>query len=507
MLLIYLLSSVLIVLYTLVIGLGLTKILKKNFFYFPILFVVFLGGLSLILWSLKLQVWFLFIIPFLFLLWPFYQKVRKLKINERNILLFFLAVYFLYVIIQVFVPFYPLGRNWYHYYKYSLNVSESGHLSQFERNPLFSLIEGAFFTIFNSDFYVAQITTCLIGSFIVFPYFLLSKKFIRSKLITFSLLILIFNPFIVENTLYNWPKMLATMFILYFIWFILKGNRFASYISGVLSFLSHSLSLFFILPIYLISSIEKKEKWIKVFILFFLTVFGIILIKRISGYSSIFIYYPFAVNGWDVLIDKSTGEILQDFLSKPFYYHFLVRFVNLMNTIFPTIPILKLINQFMVLPVVELHRIFDITKVPLIYYYFHSVPGALTIGIYIFVIIACLNKKNLRFILTFMILPLLFAVSFFGWIKGGAIRDTLQPLIPLALILSVKGMGKHNKKIMYLVFLVMIVEMILFFILYDDFIHFSVENLKQIGDYEILRVETINKLIFKRDILVEYGYS
>jgi hypothetical protein len=504
MLLNYIFSSVLILFYSLVVGLGLTKILKKNFFYFPIFFTTLIGSLSLILFILNIYIWFLFLIPFLMLLLPFYQKIKELKKEETKILLFFIMQFFIYIILQLFIPFYPLGRNWVSYYKSSLNITEGNFQLDIGRNPLFNFIEGAFLNIFGKNFYIAQITTCLIGSLVVFPYFLLSKKILKKKLILFSLFFYIFNPFIIENILYNWARMLTTMFILYFCVFVIEKKYFFSYISAVLGFLSHSISLFFIFPIYLVYTIKKRKIWTKIFILFLLTflvitIVGKIVEKKYEYEKNIFIFYPFAVNGWEVLANKSTAEIFNDFFSKPLYYHFFVRIVNLANTILPTIPILKLINYFIGLPIVQLHKVIDFSKLPLIYYYYHSIPGALTTGVYIFFVLSAIQKKNRNLILTFMILPLIFEALTFGWIVPGLIKS-LQPFIPIAIILSVGKMGKYKKRMMYLAFLVMILEAIFFFYLYYNFISFSIENLKKMGDYETLGIETINRLIFKTSI-------
>jgi hypothetical protein len=129
-------------------------------------------------------------------------------------------------------------------------------------------------------------------------------------------------------------------------------------------------------------------------------------------------------------------------------------------------------------------------------------------GVYMFFVISIIKNIKIRlkegpnpnweFILLFIILPILIAVSFFGWIQAGIVRVALQPLIPIATIFAVNEMTKYNKKIVYIVFIIMIFELILFFVLYNDFIKFSVENLKSLGDYDTLSIETINKLVFNR---------
>jgi 4-amino-4-deoxy-L-arabinose transferase-like glycosyltransferase len=506
MLIIYLFSSILVLLYTLVLGIGLTKLLRKEFFYFPLIFSIFLGGLSFILWILKVQLWLVYLIPFFIFLWPFCQKVKKLNKNEKVLITIFILQFLFYVILQLFIYIYPLGRDWVNYYKFSLSISENSFQLKSVKPVFFCLFEGAFLTLFGKNFYIAQIVSSLAGALIVFPFYLISNKFLKSKFVYISLLFLIFNPFTIEGSLYNWSKMQVTMFVLYFTYFFLKNKHTGSYTSSISAFLSHGLSLCFVLPAYAIQSIKGKKQWLKLFILFLFSVITIILIKNYAGYNDSLIFYPFAVNGWEKVMGKSFWEVWPEFISKSIYYHFFVRIVNFLNTVFPVILVVKLLNYFVKLPILELHKVINFESLPIIYHYFHSLPGALTIGVYIFFVISIIKNIKIRlkegsnpnweFILLFIILPILIAVSFFGWIQAGIVRVALQPLIPIATIFAVNEMTKYNKKIVYIVFIIMIFELILFFVLYNDFIKFSVENLKSLGDYDTLNIETINKLVF-----------
>jgi len=500
----YLLLSSFSLLYSLIVGIGLLKLLKKRFVYCPIILVTFLAALSFIFCLFQVQIWFLYLIPLIILFLPFYRKIRKLERDEKKLLLFFIIQFYFYIILQILVPFYPLGRDWYMHYQSSLEISNNNIKFFGERNPIFNLIEGSFLTIIGKHFFVAQITTCLIGSFIVFPYYLISKRFLKQKFMTISFIFLIFSPFIIENTLYNWSKILDATFVLYFIYFVIEKKYVLSYVSGILAFLTHSQDLFFTLPIYFKKSF-KKRSWLKYFVLFIGTIFIIIFLKNIVGFSkNYWIYYPLAVDGYTNVLNKTTDQIIQGFLSKPFYYPIYVRIINLANTIFPTIPILKLINEFKSLPIIRLHKIVDINKLPLIYYYYHSVPGALTSGVYIFFIISVLKRRNTDFVLSYIMLPLIVVGLFFGWVMPGLARSS-QALIPLILILSVQEMSKYNKKIIGLLFLILIIETVFFFMLYNNFIGFSVKHLIEAGDYKILQLNTIHKLIFKRDLITEYN--
>jgi len=263
MLIDYLLLSSFVLLYSLIVGIGLTKLLKKKFIYCPIILLTFLAALSFIFCLFQIQIWFLYLIPLIILFLPFYRKIRKLERGEKKLLLFFVIQFYFYIISQILVPFYPLGRDWYMHYQSALEISNNNLKFFGERNPIFNLIEGSFLTILGKQFYVAQIATCLIGSFIVFPYYLIGKWFLKEKIITISFIFLIFCPSIIDNTLYNWPKMLDAIFILYFIYFVIKNKHVLSYTSGVLAFLTHTQDLLFTVPIYFKKTIENRN-WLKI---------------------------------------------------------------------------------------------------------------------------------------------------------------------------------------------------------------------------------------------------
>lgn len=497
MLMTYLLYIFLSLAYILIIGIGLSTFLKKDLFYFPVFLLSFISAISLILTVLKIQISVIYLLPIIFLLPYFFQGIKKINKEFRNLLVFFIFAFLLFSIFQIFIEYYPLGLDWYGWYLSSIYISNNDLISSLNssggRNILFSLVEGSFLTIFTKQFFVAQIVAPLISLMIIFPFYLLAKKILLSKIISFSLIILVFNPFVLENTLYNWPKLMVAMFILYFIIFSIEKKVFETYITGVLAFLSHSFAILYIVPFYVMLTFRQRI-WIKSLVLFILTLFFILSSSLLMKQRNNLIFYPFAVNGYEKLEGLSVNEIFEQFFSKPIYYHFFVRLITAANTFFPTIPFLKMIDIFFDIPLIGLHKIVDITKLPLIYYYFQSIPGGLTMGVYIFFIMSLFFKENKKFILTYILLPSIFIISFFGYAKPGS-RDVLAPLIPLIIVLSVKSMERFDNKIILAVLFVMIIELIIFSLLYFDFIGYfkQVAIERNINIYQIM---TINKLVF-----------
>ncbi|MFH8119300.1 MAG: hypothetical protein QXS37_00620, partial [Candidatus Aenigmatarchaeota archaeon] len=160
--------------------------------------------------------------------------------------------------------------------------------------------------------------------------------------------------------------------------------------------------------------------------------------------------------------------------------------VNLLNTIFPVIPVLKIINSILPLPIIYLHKTVNISTLPLAYHYFHSFPGNLTLFFSIFVFLGMIKiykiKKH-RILLILILLPLIFTDLFYGWIVPGLARQTLQPIIPLLILIGVWYINslEYRKFLFILVVLLTIVETIVFIYSYYSYFLFTWEFLDKIG--------------------------
>ena len=174
------------------------------------------------------------------------------------------------------------------------------------------------------------------------------------------------------------------------------------------------------------------------------------------------------------------------------YYIVGIRVINFVMTSFPTLLSLKLIDNFIELPIIHIQKIVDVSQVPLMYHFMHSIPGSLSTVVYLFSMIGLYklfysNKK----LFLLIVLPLIFALIYWGWIKAGIINDLLQPLIPLLIMVAIPQM--QNRQIMYLALAIMIIEGAIFAYVYYS----SIETfINTTTDPQMLSVDSINRLLF-----------
>lgn len=260
-----------------------------------------------------------------------------------------------------------------------------------------------------------------------------------------------------------------------------------------LGLLSHQLFLFYILTGFFVLYLLHKTKIFntKQFFMMCLIAFMILLpwflyLASCQALNTPFLYFPFAVEGYEKVLNITLPEVWQMFSSKPIYYIIGIRIVNLLNTIFPLILILKIINSIIPLPTIYLHKTVNISTLPLAYHYFHSFPGNLTLFFSIFVFLGMIKiykiKKH-RILLILILLPLIFTDLFYGWIVPGLARQTLQPIIPLLILIGVWYINslEYRKFLFILVVLLTIVETIVFIYSYYSYFLFTWEFLDKIG--------------------------
>jgi len=412
------------------------------------------------------------------------KNTLKLDKTTKLIILIFLVGYFIKIILQTFIPFYPLGGDWFENYNKSL-VFFSKDWKFENRPPLFNCLIAFAMSIFGKDLWVAQIVAAFLNSLFVFPFFLFARKFFDEKTVILSTIFVSINPLIVENSLYIWPKNFVGFFILLFFYLVIDKKKNWPMLGGLvgISLLTHQLSLFYLLTgIVILHSLYKIKiffsKWfwsMVLMILIFITPWLVyITIINPSPSHATFLFYPFAVEGYENVLNATFSEVWKTFSAKPLYHVTGVRVVNLLNTIFPVIPVLKIVNSFIPIPTIHLHKIVNISSLPLAYHYFHSIPGNLTLFLSIFVflgIIKIYRMKKHRLLLIITLLPLIFTGLFYGWIVPGLARQTLQPIIPLLILIGVWYINslKYKKYLFALVLALTIVETIVFIYSYYDY--------------------------------------
>ncbi len=190
--------------------------------------------------------------------------------------LFFLLYYFHLVCVQSAIPIYASGDwhgDWWMHYEISkiyLAGARSGSVASqwwsypfFARTPFFNLINAYFLSILGNPFWTFQIVSSLINSCFVMSLYLVAKRIFDAGVAQFCLALAFFNPALIKNALYTWPKLLCAYFILLSYFYYLKirkgGDRtapddvsFTAALAGLfsgLAYMSHQLAAFYIIAI------------------------------------------------------------------------------------------------------------------------------------------------------------------------------------------------------------------------------------------------------------------
>lgn len=486
--------------------LKLLKIKRKNFVELLSLSTIFsfilygILGIVYHLSQIKLNI-YLVAIPLLasviFLLINYGLRRKRIRISKELLIILsiFILLYFVKIVLQIFIPFYPLGSDWLEHYKSSLVFFEKDWTFSI-RPPFFNYLLAVPMLIFGKNLWVAQVTTVFVNSLFILPAYLIARKCFNKKIAILSFIFISINPLLIENALYLWPKNLVAFFMLFFFFLILEKRTNWILLGGIagLSILTHQLSLFYILTGFVLLVMFYRLKFffsknvllLAITILIFISpwlIHNIIYLGNIS--HSTFAYYPFAVDGYEKVVNATFSEVWDSFTSKPVYYIVGVRIVNFLNTFFPVIPLLKIFDIFSPIPVIYLHKIVDISTLPLSYHYFHSLPGNLTLLLTFFAYIGLFKlykTKNIQ-LLMIIILPILLTGLFYGWIVPGLARQTLQPIIPLLILVGIWYVNslKHRKFWFTAILALIIVESVIFAYSYYDYFISTQMFLNEVG--------------------------
>jgi len=441
-----------------------------------------------LIWSPILLVIVFFISILLFV----YHKKNKTEIFELDkiLLIIFLIQYLVFITIQIFIPLYPLGGDHFTYYdsaKVFLNKEWNITIDMRDRAPLYHFLIAFFMAIFGSDFWVAQIASTMMNSLVIIATFYLAEKFFNRKVAILSMLMITVSPLMIESITYVWPKSFLAFFILtfYYLLFTRKINFLFGLVSG-LAFIAHPYSVAYIMPGILILFLKTPKKN-------FFPILTFILIPTILLYipwalanflqygsfvASIPIkYYPFAVNGYEKLYEETQAQIWKEFIETPILYIIGIRFVNAFTFLFPlTFFIPKIISLFSPIQI-KIHRLVDFSKQPWTYNYVQTLAGGLTFLLFYFTCIGfikLLKDKKKRELLIIMILSFIFFTSYIGFIQPLG-RMAYVPLVPLSMMIGFNEVltRKNSKRWIKLIFILAIVECIVFAYFYSLNIDFT----------------------------------
>jgi len=435
------------------------------------------------------------IITPLLLLSPFaFRFVKTADMEVKILLLIFISLFSIGILLQTFLPYYPLGGDWFLHYQASSEYISNGKITFLSgRPPIFNFLGSMYLEIFSDNFWVFQIASVFLSSLFIIPLYLIAKNFDR-KVAIITIVFAVLNSFILQNTIYTWPKNLATFFVLFFFYFIMKNQALLSILPATFALYTSPISLFF-LPAGYIYGYLKKNKNLSKSILIVILIFSPFVIYSVlktgSSETTPFILYTIAVNGIEKLETEPISKTFTDFLSRPLYHLIGIRSINFIMTTFPMLLLLKFSALFTEFPIIQIQKTVVISQVPLLYHFMHSIPGSLSTLVYIFSLrgLYKLFKEN-RDMFLLIVLPLIFAIVYWGWIKAGIINDLLQPLVPMLIMVAVSQM--KSKKIVYLSLCLMLLEGVIFAYVYSSSIPAFISTTT---NQQILSVDSINRIL------------
>lgn len=433
--------------------------------------------------KLSSYVQFIFIGIMVVSMWYLLKMSSKLKfeIDARLMVLVLVISLVSKFLLQTLWEYPVMGGDWFwHTFRIPYAFEMENWSPPKERPALFSLLIYSYHNLLGTSLYqywISQIISVVANSVYIFPVYLIAKKAFGNWVAKVSVLFTIVTPFFIFNTIYTWPKnaaMYGVLMMIYFLFFsehdIKLRYPLAGFFAG-LGFWFHNYAVFYIgIAVLMLIYKEKMYKGLlskNVFnnlkkISYFLLVLVIVLAPYFvwvySYYGTVstskFIYYPFAVKGYESAFLEDKQKFFDTFYSTPFKEIIMIRLSNAITTLTPaTLPINPVATGFP-------------TYNP-IYYYSHDYPGALSTLMYLLVVIWFIKyilgkTKSNTVILSFLILPLLINLFLYGWREWGLVNQILHPTVPILIMVGINELnnfsGWFKSALSYLVFIGALIE-------------------------------------------------
>lgn len=381
---------------------------------------------------------------------------------------------------------YPLAAaDWYiHTLITPLQFDSGNWMPPRDRTPLYNLVIYSFHKLLGSSFYsywVSQLIGVVASNIFILPAYLISRKFFSEWVSRVSIIFMSIFPFIINNSMLTGPGPLDAYFMLLSIYFLFfrngssKDYAFAGMFAA-LAFLTHNSNMVFVITITLAKLLFNRKNnyrfnykiWENVersYIYFFLTLAISLVPYFLWVYSyygtfmtSRFIYYPFSVTGYPLALEGTPEEVFSVFHATPWKEIIWIRISNAAATLTPIIaPVTPIPYQF---------RTYDPS-----YYHLFSLPGVLSLLMYIFAVIWFLRyitgrSRTNNVLVLIVVLPFVLNLVMFGWVTWGIIKET--PSILILIMLGINELSKiSNPKLrnylISLLFIDVIVEDIIYY--------------------------------------------
>ncbi len=362
------------------------------------------------------------------------------------------------IIVLSFIPYTEVGGDWF-YQAVSLPLQfQSGNWTPpQDRTPLYGLLLSFLNTSPIHYYWFTQIISVILSSLYLIPSYLISRKLFSENTAKLSILFMVFTPFMIFQTGYTWPKNISMFFILFATYLIfLHNHRYRYTISGIflgVGFLFHNYTGLYIITIFILMTyykINHKTTVLSSLIITLIPYFIWTYLYYGTISTSRFIYYPISIE-YCGAITQSTDHIISVFLSTPIANIIEPHISNLLVTTTPAILFASGLRTF-----------------DWLYYYTHTYMGGLSTAMYIVVVYAFFKKGTNKFPRLIVLITIFLIVLLYGWKEWGLLPPGLQPTIPFLVMIGINEI-KNNKFLLVLLFVLIVVDTIIFISLYRQF--------------------------------------
>jgi len=438
----------------------------------------------------------LFVVIIIISIHQIYIARHNLKIDPP--LLFIAAILSISLVSKFFIQTlweYPvMGGDWFGHTFYTPFGFVAGDWTPpRDRTPLFNLLIYSYHKLLGTSlyqFWISQIVSVIANSVFIVPAYLIARNVFNDRVAKVSTAFMIICPFLTYQAIYTWPKNLAMYFGLLMVYFLFfrerkgTGNIIIAGIAGALGFLVHNYIMFYILASVIalayINKIHRQRPLISLrrfikskYIFYFITMLIVVspyLVWMYSGYGTVstsrFVYYPFAVEGYDDALNESNQEeLFETFYNTPASQIIGTRIINAVVTLTPAaLPINPVATNF--------------RNYNPIYYYSHDYAGGLSTLMYLLVVVwfvrYLFRKTKTNAVLVILItVPVILTLFVWGWREWGLVPQTLHPTVPILIMLGFNELYESNLKktnlFTYLIFVGCLLEGVIYAILVHRF--------------------------------------
>ncbi len=301
-------------------------------------------------------------------------------------------------------------------------------------------------------YWLYRLIASLLSSIFLLPTYLLAKKFFGDGIAKATLLFIVINPFIVINTFFTWPKLMMAYFLLVAFYFIAEHKLYTlSGASLAFAYLSHPLAALYLggafVYIFLETFFKSQtfRRWASLLGGFFFaaspwlywTMFVYKHPSRMSTYPIGYIIKdPTNANeeikyAWEMFRRRPVISILMD------------RFKIAYDTLMPPLDIIPRIGSAVrgIFQGGSWRDALEPLHGPVVTLHYSALPGMLGLALWFFTyygVFACL-RRYYRYIISFLVVPFMCVLIFWGVWPRGVGMDVLQPMIPMIVPFGIYG--------------------------------------------------------------------